>query len=298
MKVAQLSRAGLKEEPQRADDETAMKPRRFSLARSLAALILALLCAALAAQDSYHTVVKGDTLFSLSRSYGLSVDALRKANGLGESAVLKVGQKLRIPGAASPAPSVRHTVVKGDTLYGIARTYSVGLDAILKANKLSKDSALKIGQVLTIPGAQGAAAAASPPSTSAKPAAASPAAGAGSAKAPSWPLEGKRSYLSGKLYGIGISASSGAPVRAVAAGTVIHAAPYQGYGQVVFVERKDKLIYAYAGLGSISVRVGESIPSGAKLGELPALSGGESPSLSFMVFKGGKAMDPATAPRD
>ncbi len=285
----------LKASASAADHGRAMKDSSRTTARRFAAAALALfLCAALPAQDSWHSVVKGDTLYSIARAYGLSVAELRAANGLSESSVLKVGQKLRIPGSSAP---VRHTVAKGDTLFGISRTYGVAVDKIRAANGLAADATLKIGQVLTIPGAAAVKAsspvASPPPSASSRPASPSPV-----GAALSWPVEGSRSYLTGKLYGIGISSTSGALVRSVSAGTVIHAAPFQGYGQVVFVERPDRLIYAYAGMGDISVRVGETVPSGAKLGELPVLAKGSSPTLSFMVFKGGKAIDPASAPRD
>ena len=42
-------------------------------------------------------VAQGDTLFSLSRKYNTTVDALRQANGLGKKGNLKVGQKLMVP---------------------------------------------------------------------------------------------------------------------------------------------------------------------------------------------------------
>ena len=45
-----------------------------------------------------HTVQKGDTLFSLARRYGTSVEALVAANGLGaRDAVLPVGCRLVLP---------------------------------------------------------------------------------------------------------------------------------------------------------------------------------------------------------
>ena len=43
-----------------------------------------------------HTVVKGDTLYSLGRRYGTSVGAIQRANGL-SGTLIKIGQRLRIP---------------------------------------------------------------------------------------------------------------------------------------------------------------------------------------------------------
>lgn len=47
------------------------------------------------ADGTYHTVAKGDTLYNISRRYGLTVDALKKLNNLTEDSI-KIGQKLRI----------------------------------------------------------------------------------------------------------------------------------------------------------------------------------------------------------
>ena len=266
-----------------------MRAHTPAVIRFAALFLCVFLAAALSAQELQHTVVKGDTLYSLSRSYGVSVDRIREANGMSPSSVLKAGQKLLIPGKASPTAVTKHTVAKGDTLYGLARSYGVSVDAIRSANGLSKDATLKIGQVLGIPGGKAplVAASSSPAATRAP-----------QASSVSWPLEGKRSALTGKLRGISIAGNAGAPIRSVSAGTVIHADLFKTYGQVVFVERKDKLIYAYAGMGELSVRLGDTVQSGAKLGELPAGSGESPPALSFMVFKGSRTLDPTTAPRD
>lgn len=44
-----------------------------------------------------HTVVKGDTLYSLGKKYGVPWQEIAKANNIDETAVIKVGQKLAIP---------------------------------------------------------------------------------------------------------------------------------------------------------------------------------------------------------
>lgn len=45
---------------------------------------------------SFHTVSPGETLFSISKKYGLSVSQLKEINGIGEQNLITVGQKLRI----------------------------------------------------------------------------------------------------------------------------------------------------------------------------------------------------------
>jgi LysM repeat protein len=50
----------------------------------------------LAPKITYHTVVKGDTLFSVGRKYGLKVDTLLKINHLPTDTIIKPGQRLRV----------------------------------------------------------------------------------------------------------------------------------------------------------------------------------------------------------
>jgi membrane-bound lytic murein transglycosylase D len=47
--------------------------------------------------DGEHVVKKGDTLWSIATAYGLSVDTLAKRNGIGASAILSIGQSLKVP---------------------------------------------------------------------------------------------------------------------------------------------------------------------------------------------------------
>jgi hypothetical protein len=49
-----------------------------------------------ASKAGYHEVVKGDTLYSISRRYGVSVDAIRKLNGLSGQDAIHPGQKLKV----------------------------------------------------------------------------------------------------------------------------------------------------------------------------------------------------------
>lgn len=94
-----------------------------------------------------YTVKSGDSLWSIARRYGTTVDAIKRANGL-TSDVLQIGQVLQIP--VSGSPYVEYTVRSGDTLWDLARTYGTTVNAIKQANGLTSD-VLRIGQVLRIP---------------------------------------------------------------------------------------------------------------------------------------------------
>ncbi len=126
------------------------------------------------------TVNKGDSLYKIARQNHMTVDAIKKLNGLA-SDNLKIGQKLKVEvkGAApapvtAPAPtavaSVKptpkvaapvaaatasiYTVSKGDTLTKIAKQFKTTPSAIMSANNMTDPRKLSIGAKLKIPGQQ------------------------------------------------------------------------------------------------------------------------------------------------
>lgn len=105
---------------------------------------------ALAATSISHTVVRGDTLYSLARRYGTTVDAIKQENNI-SGTVIYIGQSLWIPSSpVQPVHGTVYTVVRYDTLYSIARRYGTTVDAIMAANNLW-GTLIYIGQLLNIP---------------------------------------------------------------------------------------------------------------------------------------------------
>ena len=94
-----------------------------------------------------YTVKSGDSLYSIAKKYGITVDALKSANGK-TSNLLSIGEILVIP--TTTATTRTYTVKAGDSLWKIATTYGVSVNALKQANGLSSDL-LSIGQVLVIP---------------------------------------------------------------------------------------------------------------------------------------------------
>lgn len=127
---------------------------------------------AAAASSRIHTVRRGDTVSAIAARAGVSVRRVLEANKLSWSSIIYPGQKLRIPAAgstaakpaasapakpaqpaqpAAPAKQASHTVRGGDTVWAIAAKYGVSVDAVLRANGLSRSSIIRPGQKLAIP---------------------------------------------------------------------------------------------------------------------------------------------------
>jgi len=121
------------------------------------------------AQGQVHVVGYGDTLYSIARRYGTSVEAIMSTNGLSNRNFIWVGQRLSIPGSGGISASGGgsaysggssggggvYVVRRGDTLYSIARRYGTSVQAIVSANGLRNASFIYSGQRLTIPGSSG-----------------------------------------------------------------------------------------------------------------------------------------------
>ena len=159
-------------------------------------LLGALLTRPAAARESgepqrFHVVYAGQRLNTIARRYKVTVDAIRRANGLGKNARLKPGEKLTIPGLDDPDGSRArtlyppahpsdvstvpasthkedkdddadresdsddaprtHKVYAGQRLESIAKRYKITVEALCAANGITRRVKLHAGQVLTVP---------------------------------------------------------------------------------------------------------------------------------------------------
>jgi len=102
-----------------------------------------------------YIVQAGDSLWSISNRYGLTVDELKRMNNL-ISNNLSIGQRLVVKGSVPSEPMDENTYVvkSGDSLYQIARTFGVSVDELMNYNNLTSNL-LSVGQVLRIPNSIG-----------------------------------------------------------------------------------------------------------------------------------------------
>jgi len=121
--------------------------------------------------------------------------------------------------------------------------------------------------------------------------------GAPSAAGLIWPVDGVVVSGFGMRWGrmhegIDIAASSGTPIRAAAAGTVIYSGWLGGYGNLVVVDHGNGLATAYAHASSILVGVGQQVTQGGTVSLVGATGNSSGPHLHFEVRINGAAVDP------
>ncbi len=93
-----------------------------------------------------HVVKAGDSLYSISRRYGVPIERIAEDNELNVSETLVVGQTIVVMEGTR-----RHTVRAGESLYTIARQYGSTVAGIQAANQISNPAQIQAGMVLTIP---------------------------------------------------------------------------------------------------------------------------------------------------
>lgn len=132
------------------DDVNQLKNNWEELANAVVDAVADYIGVSTTTDESVYTVKSGDSLWSIAKRYGVTVNELKSANNL-TSNTLSIGQKLKIPktGIDEVEPST-YTVKAGDSLYAIARKYNTTVDALKSLNNLTTNT-LQIGQKLKIP---------------------------------------------------------------------------------------------------------------------------------------------------
>jgi len=119
-----------------------------------------------------YRVRRGDTACGIARAFRVKCGTLIAVNGLNRKGLIRVGQKLTIPGKKAPRPSnlkgplvastanavemvngtvTAHRVRPGDTACKIATKYKVNCRELIRVNRLGKGALIQVGQRLEIP---------------------------------------------------------------------------------------------------------------------------------------------------
>ncbi len=113
-----------------------------------------------AQEYKYHTVQKGETVFSISQKYHIDEEDIYKYNPDAKEGI-GVNEKLVIPVSKGPSSTeatsttqpefVEHKVAKKETLYSLSKEYNVSIDDIKRFNKQLYSKELQMGETIRIP---------------------------------------------------------------------------------------------------------------------------------------------------
>ena len=135
------------------DDVNQLKNNYREYAEAVVNAVLEYKNLAPSTSSDYYIVKSGDSLWSIAKKYGITVNELKSANDL-TSNTLNIGQRLKIPTMSGtttePSNYINYTVKSGDSLYSIASKNGLTVQELKNYNNLTSN-VLQIGQLLKIP---------------------------------------------------------------------------------------------------------------------------------------------------
>lgn len=222
-------------------------------------------------QPATHRVARGETAFTIARSYNVSARALSDWNELGPDMAVREGQTLIIPIATAPAPDPEPVVTPPGAGSPTPEPPSA-------AEPLPDEDMVAAADLAD----------AAPPS----PELGEDATEASAARF-AMPVQGRiiRGYDRETNQGIDIAAPAGTPVVAAAAGTVAAVTRDTDQVPIVVIRHDGGLLTVYAGLDGLSVARGDAVTRGQAIG---VVRGGDPAFLHFEVRRGVDSLDPMT----
>ncbi len=214
---------------------------------------------------------QGDTLYSISFLYGISVDELVAWNRLHKPYTIFKGQKLRL----SPPPVSRKKTVPAPARpsphASKPKIYHPPAPAKRKPPNPGRSRAEPVVRTHALPAT-------------------------GSKVIWSWPVKGvllsKYSAKSVGKKGIDIAGKTGDPVRAAAAGKVVYSGSgLGGYGRLIIVKHNKDFLSAYAHNRTLIAREGQWVGKGEIIARM-GRSGTDRTQLHFEIRKRGRPVDP------
>lgn len=217
------------------------------------------------AEPVRHRVARGETAFSIARSYNVSAKSLADWNGLGSDLAVREGQYLIIPVAGAPAP--------------LADASAPGAGSQTPEPPSAKKP---------LPDEKVAPAATKPKEVPASP---EMSADRTTTAKFAMPVAGKiiRGYVKKKNDGIDIAAAAGTPVKAAADGTVAAVTKDTEGTPIVVIRHADNILTVYAGVDGVKLAKGAAVKRGQVIASVRA---GNPAFLHFEVRKGVDSVDP------
>lgn len=239
-----------------------------------------------AASGGSHVVAPGETLSSIARNYGLTRTELANANGIDFNTMVRIGQKLTIPGAsggaviaAAPKPAATPAAPKPTPVVATAPATPAATPAPVAQAAAPKPQTIAAVKPSETPD-EIRTAAAGPQFR--------------------WPVRGR--VISGfgpkpggqQNEGINISVPEGTAVKAAEDGVVAYAgSELKGYGNLVLIKHADGWVTAYANNSALEVKKGDTVKRGQVIAKAGQTGNVSSPQLHFEIRKGSQPVDPS-----
>ncbi len=229
---------------------------------------------------SVYVVRKGDTLGTIARMFGVSINTIRWSNDI-KGSVISPGQTLVI----LPVSGVRHVVKKGETLGSITKTYKGDIDEVKRYNNITESTKLSVGDIVIVPDgeviSQSTTVASSPASRTQV---------VQSAKEYSGyyirPVPGKRTQGVHGYNGVDLAPPQGTPIVASAGGLVIVSRSggwNGGYGSYVVIQHDNGTQTLYAHNQENTVTQGQTVEQGDVIGYVGRTGKATGPHLHFEI---------------
>jgi len=230
-----------------------------------------------AAKGGAYTVQDGDTLTRIARKTGVSVAALKSANGMQDGA-LRIGQTLKVPAGGAQASAAKAVAAVDQTKTGaVPPAEKAGQTQNLAAQVPPKKADKVIEQAEQ------------------EPATAPNATGIDRMR---WPVRGKviSNYGKGAAKdGIDIAVPSGTPIKAAENGVVIYAGDgLKEFGNTVLVRHENGLVTVYGHASELKVQRGQKVKRGDDIAVSGMSGSADAPKLHFEVRKNSAPVDPST----
>ncbi|RLE12814.1 hypothetical protein DRI96_03960 [Candidatus Aerophobetes bacterium] len=202
----------------------------------------------------YYIVQKGDTLYDISKEYGVSIKTIKRKNNLRSDRIYP-NQKLILP---ITVKGVYHVVKKYETLWRICKAYKVNIDDVIRLNRISDPGYIRVGQKLFIPGAKKVVKISIPEKIAlnkeVNAAIAKRKKGEESSSTPSpkviagrgsliWPVKSNVFKYEKKSFGIDIFAPAETRIIAPARGKIYFSGWLRGYGKTIIIEHSQLGLY-------------------------------------------------------
>jgi murein DD-endopeptidase MepM/ murein hydrolase activator NlpD len=237
----------------------------------------------------HYTVKDGDTITGIASRFGVSMMTVWWANKLTSTDSLKTGRDLIIP----PVNGLVVTVKAGDTLDSVAAANKITVADIIATNDL-EDPNLIVGQVLVLPGAEGAPLPTAKPTPKPTP---RDNGGGSSCSCPfvptggswAWPVPG--GYISQGFhyghYGVDIAHDYGSAIVSPRDGVVIFAGwKDNGGGYQVWINHGGGIYSAHHHMSAVLVSAGQTVSKGQRIGRIGQSGWATGPHDHFEVWVG------------